>query len=123
MDRKNDSRWFNEILRIEKEQPFAQRKPDDERDLSFSNALTETQIDDYFAYNGEKYPCRNIFFHDENASYLIATERLEKALLPDGETYASEEARAIDEQILCFVPEAMFGQPEEAIEQYISEAL
>ena len=41
MDRKNDSRWFNEMLRIEKEQPFAQRKPDDERDLSFSNALTE----------------------------------------------------------------------------------
>lgn len=31
MDKKNDSRWLEEILRIEKEQPFAQRKPDDER--------------------------------------------------------------------------------------------
>ena len=81
------------------------------------------RIDNYFAYGGEKYPCRSVFFHDENVSYLIATERLEKALLPDGETYASEDVRAIDEQIFCFVPEAMLGQPEEMIEQYISEAL
>lgn len=78
---------------------------------------------DYFEYNGENYPCRSIFFRNEGASYVIATERLEKALLPDGETYASEEARAIDEQIFCFVSDAMLGQPEELIERYVSEVL
>lgn len=106
MDEKNDSRWLAEILRIEREQPFAQRTPDD-----------------YFEYNGENYPCRNIFFRNEGVSYVIATERLEKVLLPDGETYVSEAARAIDEQILFFVPDAMLSQPEEAIESYVSEAL
>ncbi|MDE7139974.1 MAG: hypothetical protein K2O09_04355 [Treponemataceae bacterium] len=68
MDRKNDSRWFNEMLRIEKEQPFAQRKPDDERDLSFSNALTETQIDDYFAIDDRLEYLRFVRSHKDELS-------------------------------------------------------
>ena len=123
MDKKNDLHWFNEILRIEKEQPFAHRTPDNERDLSFTNSLTEEQVDDYVEFCGKKYPCRTIFLHDENASHTVATERLEKALLPDGETYSSGEARTIDEQIFFFVPDAMLGEPEEAIESYVREAL
>ena len=33
---------------LKKKQPFAQRKPDDERDLSFSNALTETFAEEIY---------------------------------------------------------------------------
>ena len=49
MDNKNDEYWFNEILRIEREEPIEQRSPDNKKDISFSNSFTEERIDDYFA--------------------------------------------------------------------------
>lgn len=51
MDKKNDNYWFNEILRIEKENPYSKRHPDNEKDVTFSNSNTEEQLDDYFMIN------------------------------------------------------------------------
>lgn len=68
MDKRNDFRWFNEILRIEKEEPFAQRKPDNERDLSFSNSRTEAQIDDYFAIDDRLEYLRFVRSHKDELS-------------------------------------------------------
>lgn len=56
-------------------------------------------------------------------SITLAAGTLVEILGVGGETYASEEARAIDEQILCFVPESILGQSEESIENYVSEVL
>lgn len=41
MDEKNDSRWLNEILRIEKEKPFAQnlRKLGRRRNLQYIRSV------------------------------------------------------------------------------------
>ena len=55
-EKQDDNYWFNEILRIEKENPYSLRTPDDERDLSFTNSLTEEQTDDYYMiHDREKY--------------------------------------------------------------------
>ena len=68
MDKKNDLHWFNEILRIEKEQPLAHRTPDNERDLSFTNSLTEEQIDDYFMVDDRMEYLRFVRSHREEFS-------------------------------------------------------
>lgn len=77
----------------------------------------------YFEYKGISYPFKSIYFHSADAEYIVSCEDLEKALLPDGSSYDSEEARFIDEQIFFFLSFDMLNQSEEVIEQYVSEAL
>lgn len=77
----------------------------------------------FFEYNKLKYPCKTIYFPDFDCHYIIATEDLEFQLLPDGETYHSEIARIIDEQIFFYVPDEIFFQDNEYIAKHIGESL
>lgn len=77
----------------------------------------------YFDYNGKNYPFKTIYFQSVENEYVIATEELERDLLPDSESYNSEEAKLIDEQIFFFVPDNIFRQSEQIIEKYVNEAL
>lgn len=78
---------------------------------------------EFFEYNGEKYPCKAVFFQNENVSYIIAQESLERILWNENGTYVSDETKSIDEQIFFFVPDEILNQSEELIAKYVSEAL
>ena len=53
-ERQGDNYWFNEILRIEKENPYSLRTPDNEHDINCTNSRTEEQVDDYFAIDDRR---------------------------------------------------------------------
>lgn len=52
-------------------------------------------------FDNREYPVREVLF--DGAYCLLSTISLERALLPDGCTYVSDEARRIDEGIIFFV--------------------
>ena len=77
----------------------------------------------YFEYNGKNYPFKTIYFQSEENDCIIATEELEHELLPNSESYNSEEAKLIDEQIFFFVPDNILEKADNLIEKYVMESL
>lgn len=75
---------------------------------------------DFFQYKNKKYPYKSIYLPDDNQFYTISIEELDSVLFPN-DVYDSEEARFIDEQIFCFVPEEIFRSSDDVIRKYISE--
>ena len=55
-------------------------------------------------YKGKIYPARLLTIPDWG-EFIVSVESLEKELLPDGKSYADEEARWVDEQIFYYVPD------------------
>lgn len=86
MDRKNDLYWFNEILHIEKKQPYSERKPDNEHELNFTNSFTEEQVDDYFMITDRIEYLRFIRSHKgelSESSYLWLVEDLPNLVMEE----------------------------------------
>ncbi len=69
-------------------------------------------------FGGEEYPARLI---DVSGKRLISIHRLDVALMTKDGCYVSEEARAIDEGIFLYVPEAMIAKDEKTLVQYVKE--
>lgn len=63
---------------------------------------------------------RRIYYIDDGCHYIISTEEFERSLILDGK-YLSDEARYIDEQIFCYVPEEVFNSSDEQICSFIRE--
>lgn len=78
---------------------------------------------DFFEYNNLKYPCKTIYFPDFDCHYIVATEDLERQLLPNGGAYHSEIAEDIDERIFFFVPNEILFKDDDYIVQFIGESL
>ncbi|HAZ95719.1 MAG TPA: hypothetical protein DCW73_00345 [Treponema sp.] len=67
----------------------------------------------------KKVPLKKIiYFHDDDCHYEISTENFEKLLLKNG-SFVSDEAKHIDEQIFCYVPNDIFNSSEEQICDFI----
>ena len=59
-------------------------------------------------YKGIEYPVA--FVEVDGKVVIVATESLERVLMPDGANYADNEARWVDEMIFCYVPDEMIGR-------------
>ena len=57
-------------------------------------------------YKGIEYPVA--FVGVDGKVVIVATESLERVLMPDGANYADNEARWVDERIFCYVPDDLF---------------
>lgn len=68
------------------------------------------------------YGRKNTFkFHDD-CYYEISTENVEKLLLKNG-SFVSDEAKYIDEQIFCYVPNDIFNSSEKQICDFIRKSI
>ncbi len=74
-----------------------------------------------FDFYAENALLKTIYSVEDNCHYTIATENYERVLIPDGSSYSSEEAKFIDEEIFCYVPEDVFFSSEEQIWNFIKE--
>ena len=68
-------------------------------------------------YKGIEYPVAFVEVDGEVA--IVATESLERVLMPDGANYADYEARWVDERIFCYVPDEMIGR--NGLEKYVNK--
>lgn len=68
-------------------------------------------------YKGIEYPVA--FVEVDGKVVIIATESLERVLMPDGANYADYEARWVDERIFCYVPDEMIGRND--LEEYVNK--
>ena len=77
----------------------------------------------YFEYKGKTYPFKSVYFHNEDAQFIISCEELDTTLMPNGSDYDSEEAKDIDEKVFFFVPYRILNKSDEIIEKYVNETL
>ena len=68
-------------------------------------------------YKGIEYPVA--FVEVDGKVVIVATESLERVLMPDGANYADYEARWVDERIFCYVPDEMIGR--NGLEKYVNK--
>ena len=68
-------------------------------------------------YKGIEYPVA--FVAVDGKVVIVATESLERVLMPDGANYADYEARWVDERIFCYVPDEMIGR--NGLEKYVNK--
>ena len=75
------------------------------------------------SFAGMKYPARllELDFPNLSGEHMIAVDRLDVALMTKDGRYVSEEARAIDEGILLYVPDKMMDEDESKLIQYVKE--
>ena len=74
-------------------------------------------MEEKLTYNSKEYCCRWIDIFDKD--YLIGPECLEKAILSEDISYASDEAKAIDEMIFFYVPDCFIDAEETFIKSYV----
>lgn len=77
-------------------------------------------IRDFISYNGVNYPYVVIDLPNDEV-ITVGGEMLQRSLLPDGESYASDAARFIYEKIGYFVSEKVLLSDEDAILAEIKE--
>lgn len=74
-------------------------------------------------FDGVEYPARLLDLELPNISgkYMISVDRLDVALMTKDGQYVSEEARAIDEGILLYVPGNLMDVDEKHLMQVVKE--
>ena len=74
-------------------------------------------------FDGIEYPARLLDLELPNISgkHMISVDRLDVALMTRDGHYVSEEARAIDEGILLYVPDNLMDADEKRLMQVIKE--
>ena len=74
-------------------------------------------------FDGVEYPARLLDLELPNISgkYMISVDRLDVALMTQDGHYVSEEARAIDEGILLYVPDNLMDVDENQLMQVVKE--
>ena len=74
-------------------------------------------------FDGVEYPARLLDLELSNISgkYMISVDRLDVALMTKDGQYVSEEARAIDEGILLYVPGNLMDVDEKHLMQVVKE--
>ncbi len=74
-------------------------------------------------FDGIEYPARLLDLELPNISgkYMISVDRLDVALMTKDGQYVSEEARAIDEGILLYVPGNLMDVDEKHLMQVVKE--
>ena len=75
------------------------------------------------SFAGMEYPARllELDFPNLSGEHMISVDRLDVALMTKDGRYVSEEARAIDEGILLYVPDKMMDEDEGKLIQYVKE--
>ncbi len=73
---------------------------------------------DFIVFAENKYPIRKVAIEGYGSELIISSEDLESVLINEDGGYTSPEARLIDEQVFCYVPEriAMDCSDEEVAE-------
>ena len=74
-------------------------------------------------FDGIEYPARMLDLELPNISgtHMISVDRLDVALMTKDGHYVSEEARAIDEGILLYVPDNLMDLDEKHLMQVVKE--
>ena len=72
-------------------------------------------------FNGKTYMAKWIDI-EGIGNRLIGEEPLQSALMPDGVTYVSDEAKNIDLGIFCFVPERFLKSSDSVIAKEVAKS-
>lgn len=73
----------------------------------------------YIRFKGTDFPLREAIKNGQ--TILVASESLDKALCPNGEDYCCPEAKAIDENIFCFVPDEVIDVSDDELNALVDE--
>ena len=69
-------------------------------------------------FDGKEWPVKYVLIDDEY--FMVGTEKFENVLIDNGNA-VSNEAKAIDEMIYCYVPDKQFRKNETQLTTYVEK--
>lgn len=77
-------------------------------------------LENIVVFNNRKYPYRILFVPELNDYCKISVDSLNEAILNEESEYITEDARFVDEQIFCYIPDKCIDCSQELVYSFVA---